>query len=228
MEMWPARSTRQTEPVRRQLGAKIRQSDRRGGDRGWSVIERRRHPWNGRVRTGRRQEAAMRASMRSAFVARPSRRWGSIGEEVRRTPSGWRGEARIAEREWRRPTGGMWVADDGISDQGRAQDVEDVPWTRSSSAASRRPHGASRRVEEPECGQDLRGTRTDPPNGIRPGCLHNTSAASAPRHVRRYGRALRFDLSAGLDGLTRDEAVLAEAQLGDRLRAAGYCVYGAH
>ena len=51
----------------------------------------------------------------------------------------------------------------------------------------------------------------------------------ASRWVRRHGLYLRRQLARGFGELaTKDQALAAEAALGERLRRRGYCVYGAH
>jgi hypothetical protein len=59
--------------------------------------------------------------------------------------------------------------------------------------------------------------------------IHKAGGRHASRWVRDFGLHLRPRLSASIGELdTRDAALEAERELGERLRRRGYCVYGAH
>jgi hypothetical protein len=55
------------------------------------------------------------------------------------------------------------------------------------------------------------------------------AGTKASRWVKQFGLAVNLELSHGLpEFATVGESREAEAALGEKLRAAGYCVYGAH
>ena len=57
---------------------------------------------------------------------------------------------------------------------------------------------------------------------------HQLAGHKASRFARRYGIRLMPELYEGLNPLTYDEAIVAEAGLARRLRAEGYTVVGGH
>jgi len=56
----------------------------------------------------------------------------------------------------------------------------------------------------------------------------HTRGERASRWVKVYGVHLRPRLAFPRTEMTRDEALVAERELGQRLRKKGFCVYGAH
>ena len=57
---------------------------------------------------------------------------------------------------------------------------------------------------------------------------HHLAGHKASRFAKRYGIRLMPELYEGLNPLTYDEAIVAEAGLARRLRAEGYAVVGGH
>ena len=57
---------------------------------------------------------------------------------------------------------------------------------------------------------------------------HHLTGRKASKYAKRYGIRLMPELYEGLNPLTYDEAIVAEAGLARRLRAEGYTVVGGH